>query len=133
MSKLVPSLRLGQVRVILAATVALLICWAAPLQAVEPPADPGDALIPKEMKRYTQKIAGTDVDFDMVPIPGGQFVMGSPPGEKGHKPDEEPPGTNTICGPTPSTFSVASSRVRSPVRTTLSRMRSPGRPSLTRT
>jgi formylglycine-generating enzyme required for sulfatase activity len=90
MSKLVPSLRLGQVRVILAATVALLICWAAPLQAVEPPADPGDALIPKEMRRYTQKIAGTDVDFDMVPIPGGQFVMGSPPGEKGHKPDEEP-------------------------------------------
>jgi formylglycine-generating enzyme required for sulfatase activity len=90
MSKLVPGLRPGQVRVILAAAVTLLVCGAAPLQAAEPPADPGDALAPKDMKRYTQKIAGTDVDFDMVPIPGGQFVMGSPPGEKGHKPDEEP-------------------------------------------
>ena len=44
----------------------------------------------KEMKPYKQPIAGTDVDFEMVPIPGGIFTMGSPPFEKGRKPDEGP-------------------------------------------
>jgi hypothetical protein len=32
----------------------------------------------KEMKPYTRTIPGTPVDFAMVPIPSGQFVMGSP-------------------------------------------------------
>ena len=31
-----------------------------------------------EMKPYTDVIANTEVTFDMVPIPGGKFVMGSP-------------------------------------------------------
>jgi formylglycine-generating enzyme required for sulfatase activity len=53
-------------------------------------ADKGTALSEKEMQRYTQRISGTDVEFDMVPIPSGQFVMGSPPSEKGRKPDEGP-------------------------------------------
>jgi formylglycine-generating enzyme required for sulfatase activity len=44
----------------------------------------------KEMKPYKQFIAGTDVDFDLVPIPGGVFTMGSPKSEKGRKPDEAP-------------------------------------------
>ena len=44
----------------------------------------------KEMKPYKQSIAGTDVDFDMVPIRSGVFTMGSPNSEKGHKPDEGP-------------------------------------------
>ena len=42
------------------------------------------------MKPYTEKISGTDVTFDMVPIPGGTFKMGSPAGEKGRKNDEGP-------------------------------------------
>ncbi len=42
------------------------------------------------MKAYKQPIAGTDVEFDMVPIPGGVYTMGSPASEKGHKPDEAP-------------------------------------------
>ena len=49
-----------------------------------------EARTEKEMQPYKQFIAGTDVDFDMVPIPGGKFTMGSPPSEKGHKPDEGP-------------------------------------------
>jgi formylglycine-generating enzyme required for sulfatase activity/mono/diheme cytochrome c family protein len=44
----------------------------------------------KEMQPYTATITGTDVTFDMVPIPGGRFKMGSPEGEPGRKPDEGP-------------------------------------------
>ncbi len=41
-------------------------------------------------KPYTQTIRGTTVKFDMVPIPGGTFVMGSPATEAGRSPDEGP-------------------------------------------
>ncbi|MGV3533382.1 MAG: SUMF1/EgtB/PvdO family nonheme iron enzyme [Chthoniobacteraceae bacterium] len=44
----------------------------------------------KEMKAYEANITGTDVNFQMVPIPAGKFVMGSPESEEGHKPDEGP-------------------------------------------
>lgn len=43
-----------------------------------------------EMKGYTDKIPNTQIVFDLVPIPSGEFLMGSPESEKGHKPDEEP-------------------------------------------
>jgi formylglycine-generating enzyme required for sulfatase activity len=43
-----------------------------------------------EMKPYTNTIPGTQVTYAMVPIPGGELVMGSPDGEKGRKPDEGP-------------------------------------------
>jgi len=45
---------------------------------------------PEGMKPYTNTIPGTQVSFVMVPIPGGEFVMGSPAGEAGRKPDEGP-------------------------------------------
>lgn len=43
-----------------------------------------------EMKPYTNTIPGTRVTYAMVPIHGGAFVMGSPVGEAGRKPDEGP-------------------------------------------
>src|SRR5258706_783414 len=43
-----------------------------------------------EMKPYTETISGTDVKFDMVPIPGGKFMMGSPETEAGRGKDESP-------------------------------------------
>ncbi|MCR9198930.1 MAG: formylglycine-generating enzyme family protein [Planctomycetaceae bacterium] len=43
-----------------------------------------------EMKAYQQAIDGTDVAIDMVPIPGGSFVMGSPADEPSRKDDEGP-------------------------------------------
>jgi formylglycine-generating enzyme required for sulfatase activity len=43
------------------------------------------------MKRYTETIPGTQVTFDMVPIPSGKFKMGSPASERKRKPDEGPP------------------------------------------
>ena len=41
-------------------------------------------------KGYTEKIPGTDVSFDMLPIPGGTFLMGSPKTEAGRGADEGP-------------------------------------------
>lgn len=39
---------------------------------------------------YTQAIPGSDVSFDMVPIPGGRFLMGSPQDDPDRKADEGP-------------------------------------------
>jgi formylglycine-generating enzyme required for sulfatase activity len=43
-----------------------------------------------EMHAYSQIIPGSEVSFEMVPIPGGQFTMGSPDNEANRKPDEGP-------------------------------------------
>lgn len=43
-----------------------------------------------EPKAYTAKIPKTGVPYDMVPIPGGEFLMGSPPSEPGRVADEGP-------------------------------------------
>jgi formylglycine-generating enzyme required for sulfatase activity len=43
-----------------------------------------------DMKAYTNVIPGTDVKYAMLPIPGGEFLMGSPENEPGRKPDEGP-------------------------------------------
>ncbi|HEX3799960.1 MAG TPA: SUMF1/EgtB/PvdO family nonheme iron enzyme [Verrucomicrobiae bacterium] len=50
----------------------------------------GNAASPAEMKSYTETIPGTRVTFDMVPIPAGTFVMGSPESEAKRKADEGP-------------------------------------------
>ena len=43
-----------------------------------------------EMKPYTELTPGTRSTFDMVPIPGGEFVMGSLDGEPERRADEGP-------------------------------------------
>lgn len=45
---------------------------------------------PGDMKAYTVTIPGTDVDVDLLPIPGGKFKMGSPDSEPGRNADEGP-------------------------------------------
>ncbi|MCH2569906.1 MAG: formylglycine-generating enzyme family protein [Planctomycetes bacterium] len=42
------------------------------------------------MEPYKQRIRGTRVSFDMVPIPGGTFIRGSAENEAGRKQDEGP-------------------------------------------
>ena len=42
------------------------------------------------MVPYQQRIPGTDVEFWMVPVPGGEFLMGSPATEEGRSPNEGP-------------------------------------------
>ncbi len=59
--------------------------------------EPAPAQVPDKLpivekatqKAYTEKLTD-EVSFDMVPIPGGSFVMGSPAGEKGRGADEGP-------------------------------------------
>jgi formylglycine-generating enzyme required for sulfatase activity len=41
-------------------------------------------------KSYTETIPGTKVKFEMVAVPGGTFLMGSPKSEKGREADEGP-------------------------------------------
>jgi formylglycine-generating enzyme required for sulfatase activity len=43
-----------------------------------------------DMVAYTNTIPGSKVTYSMVPIPGGEFVMGSPKTEAGRRPDEGP-------------------------------------------
>jgi formylglycine-generating enzyme required for sulfatase activity len=61
----------------------------APTPATAPATSP--IADPSQMKPYTQAIPGSTLKFDMVPIPGGTFTMGSPEGEADRKDDEGPP------------------------------------------
>ncbi len=45
---------------------------------------------PADMRPYTNTIPGTQVTYVMIPIPGGEFEMGSPDTEPGRRPDEGP-------------------------------------------
>ncbi len=54
----------------------------APNKTVTPDAD--------DFKAYVQPLPGTDLSIAMVAVPGGEFIMGSPESETGHKPDEGP-------------------------------------------
>lgn len=49
------------------------------------------ANLPDDFEPYRQKIPETKLSFDMVPIPGGTFLMGSPEDEEGRLDDEGPP------------------------------------------
>ncbi len=49
-----------------------------------------------EFKSYTQAIGGSNQSYEMVAIPGGEFMMGSPAGEKGRGQDEGPQHKVTI-------------------------------------
>ena len=56
----------------------------------EHPVPDASAATEAEMKPYTEEIPGTGLKFDMVPIPGGTFLMGSPEDEEGRQDDEGP-------------------------------------------
>src|SRR5687767_15172252 len=67
-------------------------CVALAGAALLPPgaADRAGGQQPVPLKPFSQGIPGTKVKFDMVPVPGGTFLMGSPETEKGRSPDEGP-------------------------------------------
>ena len=46
------------------------------------------SVVPPEGKGYVETIPGTSVSFEMVPISGGTFLMGSPATEPKRRPDE---------------------------------------------
>ncbi|SRR6056297_1201643 len=49
------------------------------------------------MVPYTERIPGSDVTFEMLPIPGGTFLLGSPASDPDHKADEGPQVIVTIA------------------------------------
>ena len=63
---------------------------AKDLEAQTPAVEPDNEVTKALFDAYTQKIPGTDVSFEMLPIPAGDFLMGSPDSEAGRKPDEGP-------------------------------------------
>src|SRR2546425_255738 len=62
--------------------VAWLLQTPAPVPAQLP--------TPANFKPYTETVPGSAVSFEMMPIPGGAFQMGSPVTEKGRGEDEGP-------------------------------------------
>jgi formylglycine-generating enzyme required for sulfatase activity len=60
-------------------------------QVLEPTKNPAaEAKSEGEMKPYSELIPNTDVSFDMLPIKGGKFTIGSPASEEGRNEDEGP-------------------------------------------
>ena len=75
----------------------LMVCCVAPALAGEPGlvAEPPAGVRSVKTERgymipYTAKVPGSDVEYTMVPVPGGEFVMGSPEDESGRREDEGP-------------------------------------------
>ncbi len=54
------------------------------------PVKDSEAASEAEMKAYTEIIEQTDATIEMLPIPGGKFLMGSPESEANRKADEGP-------------------------------------------
>ncbi len=76
-----------------------LLCMYGAAQDVKPAAEaPATAAVaaPNPFENYTETIPGTDLTFEMVPVPGGSFLMGSPPSETGRKKDEAPQHRVTV-------------------------------------
>ncbi len=70
--------RLGTLALALSASA-----WVLPVSAQEAP-------LPADMKAYTETLPGTEIKFEMVPIPGGTFTIGSPEDEEDRVEDEGP-------------------------------------------
>ena len=78
--------RFLHVALIVIVVLGLSTVKVAHLAAQEPPQPQS----PASMKTYVEIIPATDVKFEMVPIPGGTFVMGSPATEAKRGKDEDP-------------------------------------------
>lgn len=72
------------------ATVSVSDCWSAEVERDVLPVPDSTASAESEMKIYKEPIEHTDAKFEMVPIPGGKFKMGSPESEADRKDDEGP-------------------------------------------
>lgn len=57
-----------------------------------PPVDVPEAIADSatEMRPYTEPLVNTEATLEMVPVPGGTFLMGSPPSETDRNDDEGP-------------------------------------------
>ena len=71
--------------------IALSTMAVAEEKAPAVPTNPAaEAKAEKEMQPYLEKVHGTDAKFEMLPIPGGEYLIGSPEKEEGRAADEGP-------------------------------------------
>jgi formylglycine-generating enzyme len=82
--------------VVAAATVAEEKNAATGLTSTKPAQGPFVETDRGYMVPYTVTIPGTEIAFEMVPIPGGTLVMGSPQSEDGREDVEGPQVTVTV-------------------------------------
>jgi len=84
----------GAIRLTNPRVASFMLAFAIPLVLV--PVTPAQVpqnlpeIEPAKHEAYTEKIADSDVTFDMAAIPGGVYLMGSPKTEKGRNDDEGP-------------------------------------------
>ena len=88
-------LQTGRLVLLVAMLFVAIALTAQAAPGAEVPKNPADvknaaAKTADEMKPYTDVIANGEITFDMVPIPGGKFMMGSPAAEADRKEDEGP-------------------------------------------
>lgn len=75
----------------LALTCTALFALASPDGEVIPETVTVPARVDLPPANFTQDVTGTDdIKIEMVYVPGGEFLMGSPDAEAGRKPDEGP-------------------------------------------
>ena len=80
--------------ILFVATLTVSLTALASQQKDEERVVPQNVTVPAKVdlppKNFTQEIPSAEVKFDMVYVPGGEFLMGSPDSEEGRKPDEGP-------------------------------------------
>lgn len=70
--------------------LGMFICWTGcTVRGSQDSHFPKDQLS-NPFSSYTQTIPGSAIGFEMIPVPGGKFVMGSPQDEPDRKEDEGP-------------------------------------------
>src|SRR5690606_7235867 len=70
--------------------IAMSMCWIGSTVKGSQDKDFRKEQLVTPFSSYTETIPGSAVSFEMIAVPGGQFVMGSPQDEPGRKEDEGP-------------------------------------------
>ena len=70
--------------------VAISALVAIAVDPVIPPAPATPTKVALPPKSFAQELPGTEIKFEMVYVPGGEFTMGSPESEAGRQADEGP-------------------------------------------
>src|SRR5262245_17018071 len=76
--------------VVLASATALVLRYSALAHPAARARSSDQVPTEADMKPYVETIPGTDVKFEMLPIPGGKFMIGSPSDEAKRHNDEGP-------------------------------------------